>query len=341
MVASAEEQRQAAETEEFMRKQKELFDKDVKVLLLGAGESGKSTIVKQIKAVHAGKISEEERRSFAKNMHENTIQVLHMVLDAAETLKLTWPAEFATMVTQLRELDESVRLDEPTAANIQQLWNSEFVQAMWNRRNEFYILDAAPYYFNNADRFAEDDFIPTEEDAVMARVRTTGIVVSEFDQEGIHYRIVDVGGQRNERRKWMHCFDDVKAIIFCASLIGYNQVLFEDSSVNRMTEAINLFSDIVNKDMFKDVPIFLFFNKKDLFEGEIKSAPLQTKFPEYTGDNSFDDAVEFIVKQFKAAVQDGRNIKHEVVAARVRKDMKYAWLNVKEELEKLRNQKKK
>jgi len=56
---------------------------------------------------------------------------------------------------------------------------------------------------------------------------------------------VDVGGQRSERRKWIHCFDDVKAIIFLVSLPGYNQVLFEDAGMNRMHESLNLFREVV------------------------------------------------------------------------------------------------
>lgn len=52
--------------------------------------------------------------------------------------------------------------------------------------------------------------------------------------DGLHkFSVVDVGGQRSERRKWIHCFDDVKAIIFVVALSGYNQVLFEDTRVNR------------------------------------------------------------------------------------------------------------
>ena len=38
-----------------------------------------------------------------------------------------------------------------------------------------------------------------------------------------YFLVVDVGGQRSERRKWIHCFDDVRAIIFLEGLAGYNQ----------------------------------------------------------------------------------------------------------------------
>lgn len=43
------------------------------------------------------------------------------------------------------------------------------------------------------------------------------------------YSLVDVGGQRSERRKWMHCFDDVKAIVFLVGLSGYHQVHYVPS----------------------------------------------------------------------------------------------------------------
>jgi hypothetical protein len=95
-------------------------------------------------------------------------------------------------------------------------------------------MDATAYYLNEVTRLAGIDFVPNEDDMIMTRVRTTGIVVTEVKEAPFTYQVVDVGGQRSERRKWIHCFDDVRAIIFLEGLAGYNQVLFEDNSVNRM-----------------------------------------------------------------------------------------------------------
>ena len=44
----------------------------------------------------------------------------------------------------------------------------------------------------------------------------------------------DVGGQRSERKKWIHCFEGVTAIIFCVALSGYDLVLAEDEEMNRL-----------------------------------------------------------------------------------------------------------
>lgn len=44
----------------------------------------------------------------------------------------------------------------------------------------------------------------------------------------------DVGGQRSERKKWIHCFENVTSIIFCVALSEYDQVLLEESSQVRI-----------------------------------------------------------------------------------------------------------
>ena len=93
----------------------------------------------------------------------------------------------------------------------------------------------------------------------------------------------DVGGQRSERKKWIHCFEGVTAIIFCVALSGYDLVLAEDEEMNRMMESMKLFDSICNNKWFVETSIILFLNKKDLFEQKIKYSPLSICFPEYKG----------------------------------------------------------
>ena len=115
------------------------------------------------------------------------------------------------------------------------------------------------------------------------RVKTTGIIETQFTYKGLHFKMFDVGGQRSERKKWIHCFEGVTAIIFCVALSGYDLVLAEDEEMNRMMESMKLFDSICNNKWFVETSIILFLNKKDLFEQKIKYSPLSICFPEYKG----------------------------------------------------------
>jgi len=144
-----------------------------------------------------------------------------------------------------------------------------------------------------------DSYIPTYDDVLRVRVRSTGIEEATFIFEKIMFRVVDVGGQRSERRKWIHCFDCVTSVIFCASLSGYDQVLREDRTQNRMQEAILLFDEVANSNCFHKNDIILFLNKEDLFLEKIAAGvDLNVCFSNYTGGNNPDVAKEFIKQRF-------------------------------------------
>lgn len=109
----------------------------------------------------------------------------------------------------------------------------------------------------------------------------------------------DVGGQRSERKKWIHCFENVTAVIFLAAMSEFDQVLVEDDSVNRMQEALTLFDSICNSKWFVQTSMILFLNKMDLFREKLeKGAKLKDYFPEYQGANNYDEASKFILDKF-------------------------------------------
>ena len=74
----------------------------------------------------------------------------------------------------------------------------------------------------------------------------------------------DVGGQRSERKKWIHCFENVTAIIFCVSLSAYDQRLLEDESMNRMHESLKLFDSIANNRWFENTSIIDLANQSTI-----------------------------------------------------------------------------
>ena len=121
----------------------------------------------------------------------------------------------------------------------------------------------------------------------------------EFTFKKVQFRMFDVGGQRSERKKWIHCFDNVTAVLFVVSIAEYDQSLEEDSTVNRMHESMELFENIVNNQYFKKKSFIVFFNKKDLFELKLRDKGIKESFPNYEGDeHSFTESSEFLVNEY-------------------------------------------
>jgi len=164
---------------------------------------------------------------------------------------------------------------------------------------------------NNLDRLAEVNYLPTKEDVLHARVRTNGVVEIQFSplgeskRGGEVYRLYDVGGQRNERRKWIHLFEGVNAVIFCVAISEYDQVLFEDETKNRMMETKELFDWVLKQRCFEKTSFMLFLNKFDIFERKIQKVPLSVCewFKDYQptapGKQEVEHAYEFVKKKFE------------------------------------------
>ncbi|KAF7291482.1 hypothetical protein MKEN_01482700 [Mycena kentingensis (nom. inval.)] len=122
------------------------------------------------------------------------------------------------------------------------------------------------YFFSDLPRFFDPDYVAYG--------------------AGYHHEMlmVDVGGQKSERRKWIHCFQDVTSILFLVSLSGYDQCLVEDRDANQMQDAMTIWDSICHSQWFKQTSVILFLNKNDLFQKKIKSSHIRTFFPDYDGE---------------------------------------------------------
>ncbi|XP_056461191.1 guanine nucleotide-binding protein G(i) subunit alpha-2 [Gadus chalcogrammus] len=287
-----------------LREDGEKAAREVKLLLLGAGESGKSTIVKQMKIIHEDGYSEDECKQYRAVVYSNTIQSIMAIIKAMGNLKISYEDE--ARVDDARQLfslssgaEEQGLLPEELSHVIQRLWADGGVQGCFTRAREYQLNDSAAYYLNDLERIGKGDYIPTQQDVLRTRVKTTGIVETHFTFKDLHFKMFDVGGQRSERKKWIHCFEGVTAIIFCVAMSAYDLVLAEDEEMNRMHESMKLFDSICNNKWFTETSIILFLNKKDLFEEKIAHSPLTICFPEYNGPNKYEEAQAYIQTKFE------------------------------------------
>ncbi|UYV68815.1 GNAL [Cordylochernes scorpioides] len=135
------------------------------------------------------------------------------------------------------------------------LWKDKGVQQAYERSNEYQLIDCAKYFLDRVHVIKQPDYSPTEQDILRCRVLTSGIFETKFQVDKVNFQLTDwagvcsmfdVGGQRDERRKWIQCFNDVTAIIFITACSSYNMVLREDPNQNRLRESLELFKSIWN-----------------------------------------------------------------------------------------------
>ncbi|KAL6427652.1 hypothetical protein ACFW04_008846 [Cataglyphis niger] len=263
-----------------------------------------------MRIIHGSGYSDEDKRGFIKLVYQNIFMAMQSMIRAMDLLKIQYGdssnIEKAELVRSV-DFETVTTFESPYVEAIKDLWADAGIQECYDRRREYQLTDSAKYYLMEIDRVAAPNYLPTEQDILRVRVPTTGIIEYPFDLEEIRFRMVDVGGQRSERRKWIHCFENVTSIIFLVALSEYDQILFESENEvirilsymyrrfgttfviylvfvffqNRMEESKALFKTIITYPWFQHSSVILFLNKKDLLEEKIMYSHLVDYFPEY------------------------------------------------------------
>ncbi|KAG1733084.1 heterotrimeric G protein alpha subunit [Suillus paluster] len=235
-----------------------------KILLLGTSESGKSTIVNQMKIVYGHGFTNSELVTFHTIIYHNTLDsaqaiILQMHKMNMECIKPT-NRVFAERIIEYRiEHDPNFVFSADIAQAIHEIWQDHAIQKVMDCASEFYLMDSASYFFTEVLCIGTPDYIPTENDVLRAGAQTTGVTKTRFQ----------IGWLSSQRKQWIHCFESVNTIVFCASLVEYDQVLLEEKTQNRMAESLDLFD----------------------------TSPIETYFPEYTGGADTSKAVQYILHQ--------------------------------------------
>ncbi|XP_051550596.1 guanine nucleotide binding protein (G protein) alpha v1 [Myxocyprinus asiaticus] len=278
----------------------------VKILMLGAAESGKSTLVKQMKIIHSHGFTKQELASFKPAVLDNLMTSMKFVLHGMGVLRINLSnsknkVHAHSVLSCGRCFDEDQVLFPFIGHALCCLWADQGVRSAAARGYEYELNDSALYFFENMGRIIAPDYMPTETDVLRVRLRTTGVIETQFKVKHLVFRMYDVGGQRTERRKWISCFEDVRAVLFVVSLSGYDMTLVEDPSMNRLKESLKLFSSICNNVFFRCTSMILFMNKIDLFQEKIlhSGRHLRHYLPQFRGaDCDVDAAARFIAAMF-------------------------------------------
>jgi len=331
----AEQKKRSQEIDKKLEEDSRKLRRECKILLLGSGESGKSTIVKQMKIIHQNGYTVDELALYRLTIYKNLIDCAKALIGAMRQFNIepTNPTnvEFMDYLLEYQvDPDPHTPLNAKVGVAVTSLWKDGSIETLMERQSEFYLMDSAPYFFDEANRISAPEYIPVEADVLRARTKTTGIYETRFAMGALSIHMFDVGGQRSERKKWIHCFENVTSIIFCVALSEYDQVLLEESNQNRMMESLVLFDSVVNSRWFMRTSIILFLNKVDLFKQKLKRSPLSNYFPDYSGGNDINRASKYLLWRFNQVNRAHLNLYPHLTQATDTSNIRLVFAAVKE-----------
>mmetsp|Transcript_53380 Transcript_53380/g.134046 ORF Transcript_53380/g.134046 Transcript_53380/m.134046 type:complete len:343 (-) Transcript_53380:49-1077(-) len=322
----AESTVESKEIEKQIQSEKRNFKKIVRLLILGAGESGKTTLCKQFQMIN-GLFTEEDRRKYGNALQTSLIQYMKILIQAADHLNVS----IGLKKDAETFLDFEGTLTPDVGQTIARLWEDAGIQEVFQARNRLFTLpDSCQTLFNRVKEISQTTYIPTNDDCLRVRLRTIGITEYQMLIKELLFKIIDVGGQRNARRKWIHCFDGVNCLLYCIALDDYSMVVAEDLKTNRMLESVKLFIDVLSIEALASVPLIIFFNKVDMLQEKIKVFNLSDLFSEYKGGADDKQALEFIKNQYVQQIPPARNHYCHVTNALDEKNIKFVFEAVKD-----------
>ena len=269
--------------ESFLSKEKEAWEKlqkEPKLLILGTSDSGKSTVLKQLKIHHGGGIPESE-------VENCKLLIRNQIIYSCRTLLLYNSETAVDICDNVQDLLDENCLNNKDLASLNSIiklfWESETVQRAFKQLPPNRMPETNEYFLGHIDRIFNQLYTPTTEDVLKVRTTTQAISETVFHLKDKILHFYDVSGLKGHRKYWIPYFDNVDFILFVASLSSYDQTMVEDNVTNRLMDSLVVFESIVNNPLLKNAGILLFLNKKDIFEKKVKMVSIKDSFPEYDG----------------------------------------------------------
>lgn len=140
-----EQRYKSQEIDRMLEKEKQLLKRQVKLLLLGAGESGKSTFLKQMRIIHGMKFDSELIREFQHVIYQNIVKGMKVLVDARDKLDIPWEhVTNSDIGIYILKFENSMMLDTKLfmhyVPSLRLLWTDGGIRRAFERRREFQLV---------------------------------------------------------------------------------------------------------------------------------------------------------------------------------------------------------
>lgn len=294
--------------EEITTIQVDEFDSpDVRILLYGYHECGKTTIWRQFKRIYCNGFSEDERYVFSHHIKVNLISDIKTFIDSIENNEQEISEELKPSFAKIKDLEYNAdELTDEIADEIELIFQKF-------QKNRFFdsnlMNDNFSFFLENARRIAKESYMPTDEDIIKSQINNQVLLMNFRINDAIKTFLVDVGGSRMENSRWTKFVQTFDYFIFVVSLSDFDQFTFYDNKLKRAEKSFNIFKKLINSPTFSQKRIFLVLNKTDVFEKKLKDFPEKFKetYPNYNGSlNDVQSCIEHVKKRYLSELSDER-----------------------------------
>ncbi|XP_037824280.1 guanine nucleotide-binding protein G(q) subunit alpha-like [Lucilia sericata] len=289
---------------------KRKYNKQIKLLLLGTKGSGKSTFIRQMRyETHMP----YDSTKYVGIIIQNIFYAMQTMIEAMKVFQIPYKTKVNAVknsyIIQMVQLNNTITFTNVLLTALKELWADAGIQECFMRGHQYGLLDSTKYFFSHLDRIANPHYTPSIQDILRARIPSKGFQEHVFKYKNVEFLIADVGYQSTERKKWIHCFDNVTAIIYMVAISEYDQFSLDSKHGNSLKESIELLNSIMSFQYFQDTALIIVFNKLDIFEEKITYSHLADYFPEYSG-SPYDpqEARSFIANIFLRTIPTKRRI---------------------------------
>ncbi|KAI8913303.1 guanine nucleotide binding protein, alpha subunit [Gorgonomyces haynaldii] len=276
-----EKKRRSKAIDAYLREEGKKLDpaNHLTILLLGPGDAGKSTVLKQMVLLHGNGFTDNDRKDMSHLIRNHIITKMASAVRILLSNDLLWDSSDVEKHAQALLLLDGAPAQEcmdKAKEHLLTIVNSTLFKAESQKVED---------YLSMIESIFSPSYVPSDNGFHTENISET---VFEIDQKFWH--IVDVAGQKDKRSRWTSYMEKkVSGVIFVFSCAAYNQFLEEQPDTNRIVDALQLFQSLVKHPILKIEAIIVLFNKYDLLPAKLEKYQIKDYLPETTGKEAIHD----------------------------------------------------
>jgi guanine nucleotide-binding protein subunit alpha len=308
----------------------------LKLLLLGAPQTGKSTFLKQLQFNFVKGFNEEQRVEIIRALRDNLVVGFRDIIEYAEKENKDFADGSKIAVSYFKEVSLADETFNDELVNHAKLfWKDPRMQEMWEKKDTIptLLVMNLDYIMDNIDRIGAKDAKANDEDILRSRQRTMQSNQIAFEYKGHDFEVTDVGGQKTSRRRWSQVVENPTAIIYFTSLSDYNVRSF-DGEGTKFQESVDIWKTVVETAAFSHSVLILMLNKYDLFLEKLKKIPFSKAYKKYQGSDEPDEVAKYLKERFLRVVPEDRqnNFMYNVCCALDTTQMKTVFNSIQDNI---------